>query len=433
MNTKLVLLLCLIFVLVACSNTATAPAENEMPESETVVAPTNLPAPPQPTEKPTAKPTDLPTEAPPVAVDPKLAVALQAIVDKQVAEMDIPGVILSVNAPDMGLAWKGAAGMADPETGLEMIPNDQFALASATKMVTAVIILQLVEQGKLALDDPITNYLPEELVSQVHVLEGESYGDQITIRQLLNHTSGFSDFSSDTDADENGIPDLKELVQAEPDHNWTTDEVVAYALETSPPLFAPSEGWNYSDLNYQLLGLIIEERTGMPLHEVYRQSVFEPLGMDHSYLEFREEPVAGVNGRSLSHLIYQDWDWTENQARSYDWGAGGIVSTAADQEKFMWALVNGDLFDDPSLVEEMYDWQDIGFSGWSYGFGLLHIDLEDPTLGLVTGHSGTWNNFAYYNPEHNLVMVGTFNSSEPAFGHLGMVIETLYTIDAVSN
>jgi len=75
----------------------------------------------------------------------------------------------------------------------------------------------------------------------------------------------------------------------------------------------------------------------------------------------------------------------------------------------------------------------VGFPGWYVGLGLFHIDLEDPALGFLNGSSGTWNNFAYYNPEHNLVLIGTLNSSEPAFAHLGMVIEALYAIDAAAN
>ena len=87
-----------------------------------------------------------------------------------------------------------------------MLPGDQFTISSMTKMITAATVMKLVEQGDLALDDPISLYLPAETVSQLLVLDGDSCGEAITVRQLLNHTSGLGDFSNGEDADGNGLP-----------------------------------------------------------------------------------------------------------------------------------------------------------------------------------------------------------------------------------
>ncbi|WP_420627607.1 serine hydrolase domain-containing protein [Candidatus Leptofilum sp.] len=428
-------ILLLTWITVACTQTESATETAVAPEPETIAE--TEPPPPEPTHTPLPEPspTIRPTEEPaPADENVELEAALQAIVDKQVNELGFPSVVLLVDAPDLGLQWQGAAGMADPTNEINMVPEDQFALASVTKMVTAVAIVKLAEQGSVDIDAPIANYLPEELIAQLHVYEGESYGDQITVRQLLNQTTGFEGFSDSRDLDGNGVPDLKELVIAEPDTMWATEDVLAYALE-EPPLFPPGAAWAYSDLNYQLLGLIIENASGMSLAEVYRQLIFEPLGMSQTYLEFREEPVGVADGRSLSHLYFGTEDLTNHQSRSYDWGAGGLVSTAGDQLKFMRALVEGDFISDPNLAAEIMNWVETGFPGWAYGFGIFNIALDSvdaPGLGNLQGHSGTWNNFAYYIPELNIVLVGTLNSSEPAFGHLGLVIEVLYTIQAMS-
>ena len=169
-----------------------------------------------------------------------LATALQGIVDNYVGS-DNAGVVLMVDMPDKDFTWKGAAGMADPAANLAMIADDQFIISSGTKMFTAVTILKLVEEGLLNLDDPIATYLPADLVAQIHLLDGQSFGEEITIRQLLNHTSGLGDFSNGVDVNENEISDFKELVLAQPDTMWDTDMVLAWAIENAPPV-APARG-----------------------------------------------------------------------------------------------------------------------------------------------------------------------------------------------
>lgn len=272
MRRTLIFGLVLSILLVACSSsqssTETVPPAGGDADIAVVEEPTEETK-PEPTEAPTDIPTEVPveeveTEEPEVEdnANPALAEALQAIVDKQARDNGFPGVILHIAAADLDFNWQGASGMSDPENDLALIPEDQFAIASVTKMYTASVVAMLVEQGELDLDDPISMYLDAGLVGQVHVFEGESDGEQLTIRHLLNHTSGFAGFSDSVDKDENGIPDMKDRVQAEPEKIWTTDEVLAFAIEASPPLFAPGTAMGYSDLNYQLLGLNYRKRYG---------------------------------------------------------------------------------------------------------------------------------------------------------------------------
>jgi D-alanyl-D-alanine carboxypeptidase len=364
----------------------------------------------------------------------ELAATLQAILDGYV--VGDAGAVLMIDAPDMGFSWKGAGGMADPESELAMSADDQFIISSGTKMYTAIVILKLVEQGKLALDDPISTVLPEELVAQLLVIEDESFGETITLRQLLNHTSGLGDFSNGVDANNNQVSDFKELVLSEPNTIWTPDAVLAWAVENAEPVGMPGETFNYSDTNYQLLGLIIENVTGMSLAEAYRQMIFDPAGMAHTYFEFNEPIVPGVDGRTLSHASFAGIDWSENDSRSYEFGSGGIVSTVEDQTHFLQAWVNGELFDDPATSEAMLDWGETADAGSYYGLGILRFVFDEwgiPGLGEVQGHSGLFNSQAFYWPEQNVTIVGTLNSREPEFGFIGLQIDALTALQAFAS
>jgi D-alanyl-D-alanine carboxypeptidase len=362
---------------------------------------------------------------------PELAAALQAITDAWVSENGAPGALLLVDAPDLNFTWQGAAGMAIPEQEEPLSPGDQFIISSMTKMITAVTVMKLVEQGDLALDDPISLYLPEEMVSRLLVLEGDSYGEIITVRQLLSHTSGLGDFSNGEDADGNGLPDFKDLVLNEPDTVWDETMVLDWAIANAPPVARPGETFNFSDTNYQLLGMIIESASGLALHDAFRQLIFEPLGMDHTYFEFRETAVPGPDGRGVSHAYYQGNLWNELDSHSYEWGSGGLVSTAADMNTFLWAWVNGDLFEDPASKEAMMEWVETPDAGVHYGFGILRFVLEEwdiPGLGEVLGHSGLFNSQAFYWPEQNMTIVGTLNTNEPQMGYIGVMIEVMTAV-----
>lgn len=362
---------------------------------------------------------------------PELAADLQDIADTWDNQNGVPGVILLVDAPDLDFKWQGAAGMANPEEGEPMLPGDQFIISSITKMITAATIMTLVEQGKLVLDDPISLYLPAELVSRLLVLDGESYGDAITVRQLLNHTSGLGDFSNGEDADGNRLPDFKDLVLNEPDTIWDGSMVLEWAIANAPPVARPGETFNYSDTNYQLLGMIIESTSGLALHDAYRQFIFEPLGMDHTYFEFWEAVIPGPDGRSVSNAYYYGNLWNELDSHSYEWGSGGLVSTAADMNTFLWAWVNDDLFADPASKESMMEWVETADAGVYYGLGIYRFVLDDwdiPGLGEMLGHDGLFNSQAFYWPEQNVIIVGTLNSNEPRLGYIGMMIEVMTAV-----
>ena len=362
--------------------------------------------------------------------NPELALALQAVLDGYAAENGA-GAVLLVDAPDRNFTWKGAAGMADPEAGDAMLPDDQFIISSMTKMFTAVTLLNLLEDCQFNLEDDISLYLPADLVDRLLVMDGEPLGGTITVHHLLNHTSGLGDFSNGADVDGNGLPDFKDLVLNEPDTIWTPDAVLAWAVENAPPVGTPGEMFHYSDTNFQLLGLIIEEVSGLSLSEAYRQFIFEQLGMEHTYFEFNEDVVSGVDGRTVSHAFYNGIDWNALDSHSYEWGSGGLVSTVEDQNRFLRAWANGDLFDNPACKGAMTNWISIGDPGNYYGLGMLHYVFDEwdiPGLGEVTGHGGGLNSLAFYWPDQNVTIVGTLNSNEPQYGFVFLMIDAMFAI-----
>lgn len=288
-----------------------------------------------------------------------------------------------------------------------MLPGDQFIASSMTKMFTAAPVMKLVENGDLALDDPISLYLPAEPVSQLLVLDGESHGEAIAVRLLLNYTSGLGDFSNGEDADGNGLPDFKDLVLSEPDTVWDETMVLGWAIANAPPVARLRVTFNYNDTNYQLLGMIIESASRLALHDAYRQFTFDSLGMDHTYFEFREATIPGVDGRSVSNAYYHGTLWNELDSHAYEWGSGGLASTAEDMNTSLRAWVRGDLFDDPVSNEAMMDWIETPDAGAYYGLGTYRFVLDKwdiPGLGEILGHGGLFNSLAFYSATSRMTL-----------------------------
>src|SRR4051812_20005814 len=219
----------------------------------------------------------------PVAVpDPTVAVSvvpvsavttqLQAAVDEAVrAAPSIPGLVVHVEAPGRHLGLRVAAGLADRATATPLTSDAGFRIASNTKTFTAAAILRLVEQGRLSLDTPIAGLDAPETVD---ALRADGYRvDSITVRHLLQHTSGIYNYGKD--------PAYETAVAAEPAKRWTRLEQVRFAVDHGDPLGEPGTMYAYSDTGYALLGEILERVTGTSLGDAYRTLLgFERLHLD---------------------------------------------------------------------------------------------------------------------------------------------------------
>lgn len=333
-----------------------------------------------------------------------LAQSLRLLLDQAVKDdPNIHNAVLRVDQRAKGFSWKGASGLADPQQNIAMLPDDQFRSASVGKMICAATTMSLVEQGRIDLDGRITRYLPGELVRGLHVVDAHDRSEQITIRHLLSHTSGLPHYFRD--------PGFQELMINQPDRVWQPVEVIDYTRRHIQPQFAPGQGWHYTDTGYLLLGLIIEAATEQPLHAVYRTRLFDPLGMNHTYLLFHDDPRPIIAGREPAHVFIGDLDYTGARSLSADWAGGGLITTVDDLTCFIRAFADRQVFRDPATHEAMMAWT-ANHVGAAYGLGMWRFvpaALGEPIAGEIWGHHGSSRSFMYYWPEQDATICGTLN------------------------
>jgi D-alanyl-D-alanine carboxypeptidase len=331
-----------------------------------------------------------------------LSEKLQTLVDSMIdveSEDPIHNTVLLVESPK--IKWKGAAGMADGKNE-PMTADCKIKTASIGKMFTATVVLQLMEDGYLKLDDCIDRFLDDSIVKvdSLHIYKGNAYGCQITIRQLLSHTSGIADYMEDP----RFVPDVIEHPKA----LWNPAKILEKYYEygtNHDAAFPPGEGFNYSDVNYVLLAMIIEHVTGSSLQDQYRAKIFDPLGMENAYLEHYEQP-RGLE--PLSHAYFSTLDLVVDVNTSFDWGGGGIASTCEELNTFLRALLKGKLFKKETTLKQMLAAADEGRGGtdYDYGLGIMKRSLH----GLIFyGHGGAYDCDAFYCPDKNISVCMSLN------------------------
>ncbi len=281
-----------------------------------------------------------------------------------------PGALVWVDGP--GMHFRETAGFADPERKIPLKAGDHFEIGSNTKMFTAVLLLQLVEQGILSLDDPLARWLPGWAAKIPH-------GRDMTLRQLANHTAGLWDY---------GDPIIG--AGAEDDilmrRAYTPEELVRYAIEHGSPDFPPGEAgkWKYSNTGYVLLGMVLEKATGKSYRELLFERLLHPLHMDKTTF-----PDTVPNDPALvqGYVSYPNGKNTTAWNLSQGWAAGGIISTAADMRVFLRALAHGRVFARPetlSLMATFVESAAIRAHNGSRGYGIGLIEYEKN----IWGHGG---------------------------------------------
>lgn len=326
------------------------------------------------------------------------ASAARAALDACVAA-GAPGALVAVEGPAPGACFCVARGLFERGTARALRPGDSFRAASVTKAVTAATALRLASQGRWGLDDPVAPYLRPDVVDVLRGLEGLSDMGELTLRRLLGHTSGLPDYFFD--------PRFQARVRAEPGRTWRPAELVRAAAERGRLDFAPGTDFAYGDTGYVVAGLAIEELTGGPLADAYRSLVFDPLGMDATWLEWHEPR----RGPEVSHAYDGDRDVSATNT-SFDWAGGGLVTTAADLVAFLRGLFHGELFDARWLAEmtawrEGLHWRaDSSAHYLRYGLGVGTNVVADEQ---IVGATGVWGAFAYYWPAGDAAIAGTVN------------------------
>jgi D-alanyl-D-alanine carboxypeptidase len=340
-------------------------------------------------------------------------------------ELNVVNAAMLVESGKKNFSWSGAAGTADPASGIPMTADTPFHTASVGKMFTAMSIARLVEQGRISFDDPISKYLPAGTMAGLHVFGGQDFSADITVRHLLAHTSGLPDFFFDKPT---AGESFLEKAYAEPGRFWTPEETVAFAKTSLTPVFPPGGGFFYSDTNYALLGMIIERVTGRTLFEEFSSGVFAPLGMKSTYLTVGHDP----RDKSMAHVLFFTRDVTGNiPLLSASWAGCGVVSTLEDLRKFMRGLVDGKVVSKETLTLMRSETKVFeNTPGIEYGLGFMIFNFPKLAPGLavfppIWGHSGSTGAFLYYCPGLDAVLVGTMDQQATRESHVNMIIEAM--------
>lgn len=290
------------------------------------------------------------------------------------AKYGMPGISAAILFAD-GTMWRATTGFADVKAGRRLTADTEFAVASISKTFLAALTLKLVEEGRLTLDAPVVGYLPEL-----------GLDPRITVRQLLDHTSGLHDYFYDEDIDEALLADRRRV--------WTAADALGYVGE---PYFEPGAGWAYSNTNYVILGLLAESVGGAPLASQFRDRFLVPLGMDRTHYQAEEAPLGPLarayrfSGPSVKLRPIALSDGTDvvpfTSVVTAAGSAGSMASTGDDLVTWARALYGGTLLAPDSLAEMVggVDATARFKPSVPYGLGVQAATIDGrPTL----GHSG---------------------------------------------
>jgi D-alanyl-D-alanine carboxypeptidase len=350
----------------APGGTATpAPGQAAGPDSPASPAPTPASAAPTP-----ASPSPVP------AVPMAMAARLDRALASAQGSLILPGVEATVIFAD-GSTWTGVRGLADVTAGRPVRAETPFAVASVTKTFTSALILRYVDQGRLRLDDRLARWLPDWPNAK-----------KITIRMLLNHTSGIPDFFRN--------PAFDVALNKDKKRTWTSAEVLAQFVRPGAA-FPPGKGWSYSNTNYLLLGVVAAKVGGAPWEELVRRELIEPLGLDSTYVQAIDEPATPP---ALAYRIIAGFRGPTPQARTDGTdvvpfrsvvtaagSAGAIASTTGDLARWARALYGGSAVLGAETRREMLTFVKTHSYGLSttYGLGVSRVKFDGRA---AYGHSG---------------------------------------------
>lgn len=308
--------------------------------------------------------------------------------------------------------YQHAVGMAD---GLqEKVAKDfQFRIASITKIFTATLVLQLIEEDHFQLDDSIYDFLKEDdfiKKDSLHLFENTNYTKSITIRQLLQHRSGLSDFYDD-------MATFVTYMEQHKKSNWTAQDLFAfyYLIGLNKKAhFKPGDEFHYSDVNYLLLTKLIEKVTDMPVAVQYRKRFFQSLAMEDTYYEYYEQAV-GI--QKMAHTFYL----SEDINKSGRWSGGGFISTTKDLTIFIEALLKGQLFKKATTLAQMMEMPS-STKKYKYGMGLKEITIAGKKY---YGHSGFWGSHILHCPANQETICISINQAISPFDRMQLIKEIL--------
>lgn len=288
-------------------------------------------------------------------------------IDQKTKSEEIPGIVAA--GLRNGEYWSYAAGVANLDHKNPMEPDFTFRIGSVTKAFVATLVLQLAQEKKLNLDDSVEKWLPG-------VVKGNGYdGNKITIRQLLNQTSGIASYTSTDMRYATSFP------------QYTVDDLVRMGL-AKPPVFQPGAGWDYSNTNTVLAGLVIQKVTGETYDVQMKKRILDPLQMTDTSFSGSNPKIPGQHATGYNmNQAGKLYDFTEYNP-SWANAAGEMISTGKDLTTFFSALLGGKLLSD-EMMKQMTTGVDSPFG--KYGLGIYEVTL--PNGKTYWGHGGGIHGF----------------------------------------
>ncbi|MFV8182113.1 beta-lactamase family protein [Streptomyces spinosirectus] len=329
-------------------------------------------------------------DCPQSGLGPTLNARLDTAIDDVRRQAGIPGAVVGLWLPGKG-CYVRASGVADTVTQQPMTTDSFVRIGSETKTFTATALLQLVDQHRVRLDDPISRYI-----------SGVPNGRRITLRHLLEMRSGLFPYTSD--------PDFVQALLSDPQRSYTPRELLAYGFKHANT-FAPGAQFEYSNTNFVLLGLVIEKVTGHRFGDVIDAQVLRPSGLRHTLLprgaQFPQPHPHGYTNQTLDGSVADATNWNP----SWAWAAGAMISNLHDLRRWAEIVATGKLLS-PRTQAQRLQTLPTGFPGTDYGLGIFE------TNGWI-GHNGSipgYETVTVYLPSQKATMVIMINTDSTSQG-----------------
>lgn len=329
------------------------------------------------------------------ALDQIISLLLQ---DKGTAP--IQNASLYLQSKSKGINYHKTIGKVSPK-GPPLPPDHQFRIASISKIFTATLLLKYWERDLVELNQPFQHYLPKELQALCSGLlykDGIDLSASITIQQLLEHRSGLADYFSDD-------PRFLQMVMEQPHQQWSVESILQSFKKLGLPQKgnSPNHRFHYADTNYLLIALLMEQISALPFHQVLREQILSPLGLNDTYLEFYEAPKDKL---PFAPPFYGPQSLAKVNT-SFDWGGGGLVSSMQDLHRFAEALFSGTLFQKVESLDWMQSFKEVNV-GEEYGLGLQRLKVKGQ---YWLGHRSAYGAALFYQPDDQIHLILSLNQA----------------------
>ncbi|MBV1945060.1 serine hydrolase [Streptomyces sp. BV129] len=337
------------------------------------------------------------------ALTPEVTRQIDDAVKRVMRETGVPGVTVGIWTPDKG-DYVRSFGVADKSDRRAMSPDLYMRIGSETKTFTVTALLQLVDQGKVGLDDPIGEYI-----------DGVPNGDRITLRQLADMRSGLFNYSED--------PDFFKALTSDPERPFTPQQLLDYSFK-HPVQFQPGAKFSYCNTNLILLGLLVEQRSGQSLGDYIQEHVLDPAKMTRTSFpegaEFPKPHAQGYTDQTADGKVAETAGWNP----SWGWAAGAMISDLEDLRTWSRTVATGRFPDgermvSPATQRERLTTPPTGYPGAGYGLGIFDVH------GWI-GHNGSlpgYESLTVYLPSARTSLVILLNTD---IAHDGEEPSTLF-------